>query len=231
MASIFVSYSSDDRFRADAVRRWLEEVGWEVWLDREVPVGDPWEAEILSQIDRADAVVVLWGPFARRSEWVNREAQLALSAGKLVQIQATGLPLLPPFEEIQAVPLQSWSGEPVHREKATLLAAVARAIGEPQPNVEEAIEAPEPRLEIMGAIQAGLNYALAQVEWRCGVNSDLPGSGVAEAFEDLRWQLGVADDRDPTIDNSIDPSNVVHSLVRPFLERLGLCLPMSGAVN
>jgi hypothetical protein len=113
-----------------------------------------------------------------------------------------------------------------------LLAAVAKVLGEPPPSVEESIGAPEPQWEIVGAIQAALNYAMAHLEWRCGLNTDpRPWTGVAEAFEDLRLQLRIPEDRDPNIASSSDPSDLLHSLVRPFLERLEACLPLPGTVD
>src|SRR5262249_30226691 len=71
-----------------------------------------------------------------------REARAALGDGRLVQVQATGLPLAPPFDVLQAIRMQSWSGAAFHGEKNALMAAVARKLGvappapEPEPGSE-----------------------------------------------------------------------------------------------
>jgi hypothetical protein len=39
MADIFVSYSSKDRDRAKGVAMTLEQQGWSVWWDLQIPVG------------------------------------------------------------------------------------------------------------------------------------------------------------------------------------------------
>jgi hypothetical protein len=65
--------------------------------------GEPWPDRVQSELDTARLIVVLWGAEARRSEWVQKEALAAQESGRLVQIHATGLPLLPPFDKIQEI--------------------------------------------------------------------------------------------------------------------------------
>src|SRR5215217_4234532 len=125
MADIFVSYASPDRPRAETLKGWLEEAGWTVWIDRYIELGEGWEPRIEQELQDANLVIVLWGAEARRSKWVEREALAAHQSGRLLQVHATGLPLLPPFDKFQAVRMQSWSGEPQHSERVKLLRAVA----------------------------------------------------------------------------------------------------------
>src|SRR4051812_44219629 len=129
MTDIFISYQSSDRPRAETLRSWFEEFGWSVWIDGQIDLGEGWEQRLEKELGAARLVVVLGGAQARRSEWVQREAHVALTDGRLLQIHATGLPLLPPFDAIQAVRMQSWSGEASHSERARLLAAVAQRLG------------------------------------------------------------------------------------------------------
>ena len=103
MADIFLSYASSDRPRAEKLKAWFEEAGWSVWVDRHIGLNEDWAQRIAKELDGARLVVVLWGPEARRSEWVQKEATIAQQSGRLVQIHATGLPLLAPFDAIQAV--------------------------------------------------------------------------------------------------------------------------------
>src|SRR6185503_19000837 len=125
MSDIFISYTSSDRPRAETLKSWFEEAGWTVWIDRDIDLGEAWEARIKAEVDRARVVVVLWGATARRSDWVIREATAAMASGRLIQIHATGLPLLPPFDALQAVRMQAWSGESGHAERTKLLRAIA----------------------------------------------------------------------------------------------------------
>ena len=129
MADIFISYKSSDRPRAETLKEWFESAGWTVWIDREIHVSREWEERIEAELCSAKVVVVLWGAEARRSEWVVREARTALEDGRLVQIHATGLPLLPPFESVQALRMQAWSGETAHTERHRLMTAVANRLG------------------------------------------------------------------------------------------------------
>ena len=135
MADIFLSYASDDRPRAERLRSWFDEAGWSTWIDREIELGENFEARIERELAAARLVVVLWGPSARRSEWVQREARAALEHGRLLQIHATALSLLPPFDEIQAVRMQGWSGGQSHSERLTLLSYVAERLGESLPAI------------------------------------------------------------------------------------------------
>jgi adenylate cyclase len=121
MVDIFVSYESSDRPRAEVLRSLFADFGWTVWIDREIPVGEDWDAHIDKELNAARLIVVLWGAQARRSEWVKREASVALKTNRLLQIHATGLPLLPPFDAVQAVRMQSWSGESAHSEHQRLI--------------------------------------------------------------------------------------------------------------
>jgi len=46
---------------------------------------------------------------------------------RLVQVHATGLPLLAPFDTLQA--MQAWSGEEGHSERVKLMHAIAESLG------------------------------------------------------------------------------------------------------
>ena len=104
MADIFISYTSSDRPRAERLRSWFEAAGWTVWIDREIDLGEGWEERVQIELEHARLVVVLWSAQARRSEWVVREATAAHQSGRLLQIHATGLALLPPFDAVDPVP-------------------------------------------------------------------------------------------------------------------------------
>src|SRR5262245_55171728 len=151
MADIFISYASSDRPRAERLKIWFEEAGWSTWIDRDIGLGEQWTDRIQTELESAKLVVVLWGAEARRSEWVQKEAVEALQSNRLLQVHATGLPLLPPFDTIQAVRMQSWSGESGHSERVKLLKAVADRMGAALP-AQLAVAAP---VEDLTAYPAG----------------------------------------------------------------------------
>ncbi len=110
MADVFVSYSRANRDRIVTVSDNLEESGYSVWWDRALAPGDDYALLIEQQIDAAPCVVVAWSETARQSLWVRAEANEALDAGKLVQINLdrTKLPL--PFSALNFLDFSKWGG-------------------------------------------------------------------------------------------------------------------------
>ena len=234
MADIFISYASPDRPRAERLKAWFEEAGWSVWIDREIDLGEGWEQRIQHELDDAALVVVLWGAAARRSEWVQREASIALQSGRLLQVHATGLPLLPPFDAVQAVRMQSWSGEAGHSERSKLLRAVAHRLGTSLPPHLEVVT-PEEHLtayheETSEALELAFYYCARQVE-RVRLQRER-GYNLASDFEEIeasftamlalvRTDAGTTDDRE----------GVLHRLMEDFLNQLLLLVPDPNALK
>jgi hypothetical protein len=129
MADIFLRYASSHRPRAERLKVWFEEAGWSVWIDRDISLGEDWAHRIQEELKSARLVVVPWGAEARRSEWVQKEALAAQQSDRLVQVHATRLPLLAPFDTIQAVRMQYWSGESGHSDRVKLLRTIANHLG------------------------------------------------------------------------------------------------------
>jgi hypothetical protein len=74
MSDIFISYAREDRPRAEAIAKALEEHGWSVWWDRDIRAGKNIASVIEEEIGRARCVVVLWSATSVRRDWVNDEA-------------------------------------------------------------------------------------------------------------------------------------------------------------
>ncbi len=110
MAEVFVSYSRVNRDRIVTVSDALEGSGYSVWWDRSLKPGDDYAILIEEQIDASRCVVVAWSDTARQSLWVRAEANEALDAGKLVQINLdkTRLPL--PFSALNFLDFSLWGG-------------------------------------------------------------------------------------------------------------------------
>ena len=134
MADIFISYaSSSDRDAARVVNA-LRETGHTVWRDDELPPHRAYAEVIEERLADAKAVVVLWSRDAVKSQWVRAEADIARSAGKLVQIAMDDcLPPLP-FNQIQCARLHDWDGGSTHQEWRRVLTSVEDLLARPAPN-------------------------------------------------------------------------------------------------
>jgi sulfatase modifying factor 1 len=53
MSEIFISYSSKDRKTARSVVKVLEQSGWHVWWDKNIPPGKPFDRAISQALDAA----------------------------------------------------------------------------------------------------------------------------------------------------------------------------------
>ncbi len=234
MADIFISYKSSDRPRAEKLREWFESVGWSVWIDREIDIGEGWETRLEQELFAARLVVVLWNADARRSEWVQREAQIALQDDRLLQIHATGLPLLPPFDDIQAVRMQSWSGEGAHSERARLLAAVAKRLGTDSALVSAGGDAIDPpamvNYDLVDTLQLAFYYCARQLECRRhvrdGVGQEQDWNEIRESFTGLLQRIKSDDSTDAD-----DREGILHMMVEDFLDQLNLLVPDPGIVQ
>jgi len=232
MADIFLSYTSSDRARAEALRCWFEQAGWSVWIDRGIEIGEDWEERIERELGSARLVVVLWSAQARRSEWVQREAGLADKDGRLLQIHGTGLPLLPPFDTRQAVRMQSWSGEEGHSERLRLLEAVATRLGSKLSGELLTVRSDEDITahdhDIAEALGLAFYYCARQIE-RVRLQRER-GYGSTDDFKEIASSFSamlalLRKDGDP----SNDREGVLHTLLNDFLDQLLLLSPDPSA--
>jgi len=102
--TVFISYSRQDlaimERLSDELRntRFLKNI--EVWTDETLQKGTPsWQQEIEKALNRADAVIMLMSPDAKKSEWVEREITFAQNRNK------TFFPVLVRGTDADAVPI------------------------------------------------------------------------------------------------------------------------------
>lgn len=128
MPDVFLSYSREDKARAEAVAQALTNAGYDVFWDNEIPPGSTWADYLQSKISAAKALVVLWTNTSTQSQWVREEARIGRDAKKLVPIMLDGA--APPFGfgEVQAVDLSAWRGEPTHPEWQRFLNGLAYVV-------------------------------------------------------------------------------------------------------
>jgi hypothetical protein len=113
MSGVFLSYSRNDEAIGRQVIRGLRSLGIDCWWDEDLP-GVPWQEELERQINSLSALVVIWSQASRNSKFVRAEAALALSSDKLVNV-LVGVPQPPfPFNGINGLPLDGWTGREPH---------------------------------------------------------------------------------------------------------------------
>jgi len=87
MSDIFISYAhATTAAQAQAIAQGLRELGYDVWLDDDLPAHRAYTKVIEDRLRSAKAVVVIWSAEAANSDWVRSEANRAREAGKLVQL-------------------------------------------------------------------------------------------------------------------------------------------------
>jgi hypothetical protein len=113
MSGIFLSYSRADRALAERVVQGLRDLEVEVWWDEDMP-GVDWQDELEAKLNALAGVLVLWTPNSVNSRNVRDEARLALSAEKLINV-LSDLPQPPfPFDRVNGLPLDGWTGFEPH---------------------------------------------------------------------------------------------------------------------
>lgn len=112
MVEIFISYSRDDRQRAQRLAELLVRRGYSVWWDVNLLPGTDFSTEIASVIHGAKAAIVLWSSSSIVSLFVRDEAALASRLGILIPILIE--PVQPPlgFGSYHCADLSHWTGDP-----------------------------------------------------------------------------------------------------------------------
>ena len=89
MAHVFLSYDRGDVGPAQSIAELLEGAGHSVWWDRHIKGGVQFSNEIEQELERAQAVLVLWSQRSVQSAWVRDEAAAGRDSGRLVPIPST----------------------------------------------------------------------------------------------------------------------------------------------
>ena len=101
MADVFISYAKADRPLALKLAAMLEAEGWKTWWDTSLIPGDDFRNEIMTELGRARAVIVIWTDASVKSDWVRSEAGRAQADRKLIPVKLAHLTykdLPPPFD-------------------------------------------------------------------------------------------------------------------------------------
>ncbi len=111
MSDIFISYARSTEDQAKRVAEALQQRGYSVWRDNELPAHRTYADVIEERLKAAKAVVVIWSADAVKSQWVRAEADAARGLGTLVQLSVDGTIPPMPFNQIQCAHLKGWDGD------------------------------------------------------------------------------------------------------------------------
>ena len=139
MADIFISYSSEDKTNVRLIAELLEQHGWSVWWDRQIPVGQKFDTVIEDELAKAYCVIVIWTRRSVTSEWVKNEASEAAQSGKLVPILLENVPLPLAFKRTETAMLAGWKGEEDHPELPVLFHSISQTIRQHKTTKDPAI--------------------------------------------------------------------------------------------
>ncbi len=128
MGRIFLSYARGDRLCAERLASVLEEHGHAVWWDRHLDGGEEFADEIESELNAAEAVLVVWSAQSIKSRWVRDEAAVGGESGRLVPITIDGS--LPPmgFRQFHTLDLNGWKAGRRDKRTDDLIHAIERRV-------------------------------------------------------------------------------------------------------
>src|SRR6516225_8795530 len=85
VADIFISYSSQDREKAEQLTELLSSAGLSVWIDQQgIGAATSWSKEIVNAVDVCKAFVVMLSSASVESKNVSRELALAFEKNKKI---------------------------------------------------------------------------------------------------------------------------------------------------
>ena len=133
MVDIFISYVHQDRECAAKLAEAFSALGWSVWWDRRIVVGQRFDQAIERELEAAKTVVVLWSKNSIASEWVMNEAAVGAKRGVLIPalLESVQLPL--EFSREQTADLTGWSGDASDPGFRALCDGIAAVLGRPLP--------------------------------------------------------------------------------------------------
>jgi pimeloyl-ACP methyl ester carboxylesterase len=108
---VFISYSKVQRSDAEQLARLLQSNGYTVWWDSELVSGENFTDVILAELEKAQAVIVIWSANSVKSDWVRSEANRARNRGVLIPVRTPNLAIQdipPPFDGLHTELVTDW---------------------------------------------------------------------------------------------------------------------------
>ncbi len=116
MSHVFISYARADQSKAQKLANALQKSRIPVWWDPKIALGERWEPALHHAIMEAAAVIVLWSNHSIHSEWVQKEAALAIQQGAMIPVRISPVNPPGPFGQYDCADLSSWEPSRPHRE-------------------------------------------------------------------------------------------------------------------
>jgi guanylate kinase len=131
MADIFISYTNEDRSRAEPLANMLRKQGLTVWWDRTIPAGEDFDEVIEEELSKARCVIVIWTNKSIKSKYVKGEARDGLGRGILVPVEMEP-GIRPPFDfrSTSTISLIDWEGSDTSAEFQKLVSDISRYIAQ-----------------------------------------------------------------------------------------------------
>ena len=121
---VFISYSHEDRERAQLLVTAFKKDGLSVWWDLDLPPGGTWDRLIEQRLQTARSVVVLWSEVSVTKVWVREEALDAHRRNALIPVLLDHVPPPLGFRHVQAVNLVGWASDAADKRYQELLKAI-----------------------------------------------------------------------------------------------------------
>jgi hypothetical protein len=132
MVDIFISYARVDRPWVFTFASTISTEGWDVWWDRDIPVGASFQRVIVEALEQARCVCVVWSSAALESDWVLAEAEDGRSRGILAPLLKENVRIPVPFNVINCADLTEWNGDRNHPGFHVARDKFRRLLGEPE---------------------------------------------------------------------------------------------------
>lgn len=190
---IFISYKREEASYAQRVCDVLTALGYDVFWDQDVQLGQRWNDVLDRKLFEAPAVVVLWSRRSVASEWVKHEASIALARGVLLQLVIEdGIEVPVQYQRENHASLVEWDGDPSDGGFPMLLQRLQTLLG-PAKEVEvterarwpRVISSPERRLPWLALLAGTLGVAAGVAGGVALAADELPGALVAECRDDI----------------------------------------------
>ncbi|MBC7886889.1 MAG: TIR domain-containing protein [Ferruginibacter sp.] len=129
MADIFISYSNEDKVIIKKIAGLLENKGWTVWWDKQIPIGENFDAVIENELHKAGCVLVVWTQKSITSAWVKNEATEAAQKGTMLPVMLEQDAVPPGFKRVESTTMIGWKGEQGHPGLDRLFSSIENMLG------------------------------------------------------------------------------------------------------
>ncbi|MBM3316453.1 MAG: toll/interleukin-1 receptor domain-containing protein [Candidatus Eisenbacteria bacterium] len=151
---VFLSYAREDRLAAERIARAIEQQGFSVWWDIDIPAGVHYAKHIEEGLKSAACVLVLWSRRSTQSRWVRNEADWGAEKDRLIPVLIDDAEIPWEFRNFQALNLAGWSGDESDPSFARLIRGLRRrlAVGNAVPGTPRSSEEETPGSAAVGPV-------------------------------------------------------------------------------